>query len=406
MINVVFVVPFGFETSLRFLRATLALPGVRVGLVSQDPLERFGAEIKQRLAGHCQVADGLDARQLARASARLAEQIGPVGKLLGVLEQLQVPLAEARALLSLPGLSPDAAHGFRDKSVMKDRLRAAGLPCARHVLLTSMADAGRVEQETGFPVVIKPPSGAGAAGTYRLGDARQLREALAAFPPSASRPMMVEEFVQGEEHSFDAVFLEGQPLWHSISRYAPSPLTVLENDWIQWTVLLPREIDGPEYDPIRKVGYRAMAVLGLDTGLAHMEWFRRADGSVAISEVGARPPGAQFTTLLSHAHGTDLYAAWARLMVLEQFDPPPRRFAVGAAYLRGQGRGKVANVSGLEQAQQEMGSLVVDAQLPKAGQVSKTGYEGDGHVILRHEETEVVKRALERLVSLVRVELG
>ena len=58
------------------------------------------------------------------------------------------------------------------------------------------------------------------------------------------------------------------------------------------------------------------------TGLSHMEWFRRGDGSIAISEVGARPPGAQFTTLLSFAHDLDFYRAWAELMVHETFTPP------------------------------------------------------------------------------------
>ena len=36
----------------------------------------------------------------------------------------------------------------------------------------------------------------------------------------------------------------------------------------------------------------ALRALGLETGLTHMEWFRRADGSPIVSEVGARPPGA------------------------------------------------------------------------------------------------------------------
>jgi len=33
-------------------------------------------------------------------------------------------------------------------------------------------------------------------------------------------------------------------------------------------------------------------------------------------------------------------------------------------------------------------------------------YEGEGYVVLRHAETAVVARALARVVSLVRVELG
>ena len=47
--------------------------------------------------------------------------------------------------------------------------------------------------------------------------------------------------------------------------YLPTPLEVLENPWIQWCVLLPRDISGPEYDGIREIGTRAVQALGLET---------------------------------------------------------------------------------------------------------------------------------------------
>ena len=71
------------------------------------------------------------------------------------------------------------------------------------------------------------------------------------------------------------------------------------------------------------------------TGLTHMEWCRRRDGSIAISEVAARPPGAQFTTLMSYAHDKDMYQAWVELMVFDRFTVPERKYSAGAAYLRG-----------------------------------------------------------------------
>jgi hypothetical protein len=112
------------------------------------------------------------------------------------------------------------------------------------------------------------------------------------------------------------------------------------------------------------------------------------------------------TTIISRAHDFDFVGAWARLMVCDEFAAPPRRYAVGAAYLRGQGRGRVKAIHGLDQVQQEIGSLVVDARLPTPGQEPTGSYEGEGFVIVRHAETAVVQQALQRLISLVRVELG
>jgi hypothetical protein len=219
-------------------------------------------------------------------------------------------------------------------------------------------------------------------------------------------PVLLEEFVTGEEHSFDAVVVGGQPVFHSISRYYPSPLEVLREPWIQWCVLLPRAIDVPEYDPIRRDGFAALAALGLTTGFAHMEWFRMADGRVAISEVGARPPGAQFTTLMSFAHDVDMYRAWAGLAALDDFRTPLRKYAVGCAYLRAQGQGRVRQVLGLDAIARELGPLVVEAKLPQAGQPTAGTYEGEGFLIVRHPETRVVEDALKTIVTRIRVELA
>ena len=229
-----------------------------------------------------------------------------------------------------------------------------------------------------------------------------------AATPAPDRPVLLEEYVTGDEHSFETVSIDGRAVWHSLTHYYPSPLEVLRNPWIQWCLILPREVEEPQYDDIRRAAFRALEVLGMETGLSHMEWFRRPppDGTIAISEVAARPPGAQITTVVSRAHDFDFVAAWARLMVFDEFAAPPRRYAVGAAYLRGQGSGRVKAIHGLDQVQHEIGSLVVDVKLPTAGQTPTGSYEGEGFVILRHPDTAVVQRALRRLISLVRVELG
>ena len=89
---------------------------------------------------------------------------------------------------------------------------------------------------------------------------------------------MIEEFLTGQEGSYDSVMVDGQLVWDSISAYLPTPLEVLRNPWMQWVVLLPRDIDGPEYAEIKKIAPHALRALGLETGLSHMEWFRRPDG--------------------------------------------------------------------------------------------------------------------------------
>lgn len=406
MIHAIFVAPFFLETTLRFVAGAAGLNGVSLSLISQDPVERLPARLRASLAGHWHVDDAFDPEQLVAAARALAERLGPPARMIGALEQLQVPLAQARAALGIDGLSPQAAHNFRDKAQMKDVLTAAGVPCARHMLAETADEAAGFAEEVGFPLVAKPPAGAGGKRTFRINSGDELATMLQRYPPNRLDPTLLEEFVTGEEHSFDSVMISGRPLWYSISRYQPSPLQVLENPWIQWCVFLPRDVSGPEYAAIRDAGFSALKALGLQTGLSHMEWFRLRGGRIAISEVGARPPGAQITSLLSWAHDVDFYRAWPRLMIFDEFDPPPRRFAAGAAYFRGQGHGRIKAIHGLDEARQRYGHLVVEARLPRAGQAPSDSYEGDGFVILRHPDSDVVEDALQNIVRLVRVELA
>lgn len=406
MTAVLFTAPFFLPTTVRFIDAVAGLPDVQVGLVSQDPVDRLPAGSRSRLAWHARIANGLDEGQILDAAAAFSRRFGTIHRLLGTLEELQVPLARVRERMRIGGMKSEAALNFRDKARMKDVLRAAGIPCARHRLAASDAEAWSFADECGYPLVAKPPAGAGARNTFRIDSAENLRECLGWMTPSSTQPLLLEEFVGGEEHSFDSVCIGGKLVWHSVTRYLPGPLEVLRAPWIQWCVLLPREVDDARYDAIRMTAGSALGALGMGTGLSHMEWFRRKDGTPAVSEVGARPPGAQITSLISYAHDFDLYRAWAKLMVHETFEPPQRAYAAGIAFLRGQGRGVVRRIHGLDQAQSEMADLVVEVHLPSPGQSPASGYEGEGYVILRHRETSVVERALMRVVSLVRVELG
>ena len=233
----------------------------------------------------------------------------------------------------------NTAVNVRDKAQMKRVLQAAGVPCARYSLVSTPEEARSFAGEVGFPLVAKPPAGAGSQATHRLDDVRTLEGWLSVMPPRPDEPALLEEFLVGQEHTFDSVTVGDTTVWSSIADYHPPPLDVLRNPWIQWTVLLPRDQTGPEYDGIHTIGPAALRALGVTDALTHMEWFRRPDGSVAISEVAARPPGAQLTNMHGYVHDFDLYQAWAGLVVLGRFDVPqaPLRCGDGVPARHGPG---------------------------------------------------------------------
>lgn len=405
MVAVAFVAPYLLPATTRFVLAAARVPDVRLGLVTTEPAARLSPELREAVSAHHQVADALDPGQVADAVRALGAQLGPVERLLGALEQLQVPLAQVRDALGIPGMDEHTARNVRDKSRMKEALRAAGVPCARHRLVHRREDARSFLAEVGLPLVAKPPAGAGAQATYRLDTAADFEGWLSSASVDPSEVWLLEEFLTGREHSFDSVSIDGRTVWSSISDYHPAPLEVLRTPWVQWTVVLPRDIDGPEYAAIQEVGPAALRALGVGTAVTHMEWFARPDGSAAVSEVAARPPGAQISAMIGHSHDVDFHALWAELLIHDRFVPPRRVYASGTAYLRGQGRGRVRTVHGVEEVQRQVGHLVVDASLPRPGQPAASSYEGEGFVTVRHEDTAVVLEALERIVTGLRVEL-
>jgi hypothetical protein len=406
MVVAAFVAPYLLGATTRFVQAAASLPDTELALVTCEPEGNVPPALRRGLAAHWRIDDALDIGQVTAAVQGVSERIGPVQRLLAVLEQLQVPVAQARQRLGITGMDPGTARNFRDKAQMKSVLRAAGVPCARHRLADSAAAAAGFAKEVGFPLVVKPPAGSGAKSTFRLDDADDLGVWLDAAPPSPDRLALLEEFLSGDEGSYDSVMVDGQIVWDSVSSYLPTPLEVLRNPWIQWMVLLPRAIDGPAYAGIRAIAPTALTALGLRSGLTHLEWFRRPDGTVAVSEVAVRPPGAQITSMLCYAHDFDLYGAWAQLMVHGTFTPPERGWSAGTVFLRGQGTGRVRAVHGLGGLPEEVSSLVVESRLPEPGQLSSGSYEGDGYVIVRHRDTAVVTDAMRRLVTGVQVELG
>ena len=155
--------------------------------------------------------------------------------------------------------------------------------------MRSAGQATAFADEVGFPLVAKPPDGAGAQSTFRLDDGDMLRGWLAAVPLGEDSPALLEEFLTGEEHTFDSVTVGGSTVWSSIADYRPPPLEVLRNPWIQWTVVLPRDITGPRYEGIHRWGPAALE--GARASPTRSRTWSGSPGPTARSPSRRWPPG-------------------------------------------------------------------------------------------------------------------
>ncbi len=414
MPHIVFIATHFLGNTNRYVKAFTELEGITFSVISCDPSSSIPPSMRPRIAAHYRVADCMDSAQLIEALRAIAGSIGRVDRLAGFLEELQVPMAEARDALGIEGLTTETARRFRDKDRMKEVLRAANVPVAGSALATTRAELEAFVGRVGYPVIVKPRAGLGTRATYRVTNA----EELAAIPaPTAGAPLQIEEFVRAREHTCETVTVRGKPVWRSGTRYFPSPLEVLETPWIQYAVLLPREDDDVTWGDFHVTNGAALAALFGDqahtaagTALTHMEWFLREDGTHLVNEVGVRPPGVHIMPMMGLTHETDMFADWARLVAFDEFTPKPRTCAAGACFFRGppgQGTAKrVVEVKGLETAIELCGDALIHMKTPKIGDARATGYEGEGYAIVKHATTDGVKHALRTLIENVQIRYG
>ena len=128
MPHVVFVAPHFLENTNRYVAAFAALDDVTLSVVSEDPEEAIPAPLRQRVSGHYRVRQSLDGGELTTAVRAIGRGVGGVDRLTGALEQLQVPMAEARDALGIEGLGVEVAKAFRDKDRMKSSCAPTACP--------------------------------------------------------------------------------------------------------------------------------------------------------------------------------------------------------------------------------------------------------------------------------------
>jgi biotin carboxylase len=145
-------------------------------------------------------------------------------------EVMVMTAARLREAFGIPGMSVDTVRGFRDKQLMKERAIAAGLRVPRSARVRSSAEAHAAAAAIGYPLVVKPISGAGSADTFEVGSDRELEQTLART--QHVRELSIEEFIDGEEFTFDCVCIDGKPAFMNVAQYLPKPLIARTNEWI------------------------------------------------------------------------------------------------------------------------------------------------------------------------------
>jgi formate-dependent phosphoribosylglycinamide formyltransferase (GAR transformylase) len=322
-----------------------------------------------------------------------------VDRLEATIEAHTLPAAQVREACTIPGTSVRTAWLCRDKPSMKEALRAAGVPTAASAGASTAAEVVAFAEQVGYPVILKPRSGAGALDTMRADDPASLQHALGLFGGQGVASIAVEEFVEGHEGFYDTITINGQVAVDFVSHYYPNVLEAMRTRWISPQFVATNRIDtAPEYAELRDMGRRVIAALGIGTSATHMEWFFGPKG-LKFSEIGCRPPGVGAWDLYSAGNEIDLYREWANAIVAGGTNATPsRRYASGIVALRPERDGVISGYSGVDELQQQYGEWVIDACLPPPGtptQAVEAGYMANAYVRMRHPDYDALRGMLD-----------
>lgn len=386
--NVLILSP-GYPADMPEFTCGLAESGARVYGVGDQPTSALPEIVKRSLAEYVEVRSLWDAAGVSRELERKLH-----GHDIDRIECLWEPgimlAAELRQHLGVEGPSVEQAHRFRDKEAMKRALDEAGIRTPRHVAVESVAACWEAANEIGFPLILKPIAGAGSADTYRIDTIDQLRAVL---PRLRHVPAIsVEEFVDGEEYTFDTITIDGQIAYYNIAWYRPRPLIARSNEWISPQVIALRDVDDPALAGGIKMGFDVIEALDFQTGFTHMEWYRKSDGEVVFGEIGARPPGAHQVDQMKYACDFDVFRAWGSAVTRGTIEESiERRYNVATVYKRAKGVGRITHIEGAGALQRRFGEHVVWNTLLPPGTPRRDWRKtlvSDGFVMLRHPDLD------------------
>jgi len=384
--NVLLLSP-GYPTDMPEFTRGLAEVGASVFGVGDSPVNGLPSTVRKYLDEYIPV------RSLWDEDAVIASLRNRLrGRNLDRIECLWEPgimlAARLRETFGVAGLDTGQAKRFRDKELMKQALDEAGIRTPRHVAATTVVAIWEAAEIIGYPIILKPIDGAGSADTYRVRDADELKSVMPRLRhvPTVS----VEEFVDGEEFTFDTITVNGKIAYYNIAWYRPRPLVARNNEWISPQVIALRNVDQPDLRGGVKMGFEVIKALEFDTGFTHMEWYRKADGEVVFGEIGARPPGAHQVDQMKYVSDFDVFREWANAVTKGRIsDGIKSKYNVANIYKRARGVGRITAIVGADKLQQEFGHHVVWNTLLPVGTRRRDWRKtlvSDGFIMLRHPD--------------------
>jgi len=402
--NIIFIEPSFPYNQREFVRG-LHAAGANVIGIGERPQEYLSDDVKGWLSHYVQVKSVVHEPSLFKA-VKHVQSLAYVDRMEATVEAHIMAAAKVREATGIPGTSVQTAYLCRDKPAMKEALREAGIPCALSTRANDPKEAREFAKQVGYPLIIKPPAGAGASGTWKVRDDRELERVIGESGLGDGAEVAIEEFIEGHEGYLDTLTINGKVAHEFITHYYPNVLVAMRERWISPQMITTNRIDAPGYAEVRKMARDVIEILDIGTSATHMEWFAGPKG-LKFSEIGCRPPGVGQWDVYNTANDFDLYYEWASALVHGRpQQAPSRRYSAGMIALRPSCDGRISGYSGLDAIQKHYGDCIVASHLPPVGTATQPvegGYMANAWMRVRHPDYDALRHIMNTIGETVKV---
>ena len=315
--NYVFISPHFPHTYWQFCDR-LHRNGINVLGIGDAPYESLEEPLKAALTEYYRVNSLEDYDQVYRATAFFAFKYGKIDWIESMNKYWLEQDARLRTDFNVTtGIQSDRISFIKEKSLMKKLYLEAGIPTARQHVVTDREGGRAFLKEVGYPVIVKPDVGVGATHTWKLENDADLEAFYDNLPVA---PYVMEEFIQGEICSYDAILdSKCEPLFESMTVWPPV-MDIVNKDLDLMYYTCP---DVPEQ--LRELGRKTVKAFGVERRFVHLEFFRLTKarkglgkiGDFAALEVNMRPAGGYTPDMMDFAHSTDVYQIYADMVVFD-----------------------------------------------------------------------------------------
>jgi len=309
--NFLFLSPY-FPNNFYNFCVELNKAGVNVLGIGDTPYEELRRELKESLTEYYRVDNMDDYSQLIKAGGYFTHKYGKIDRIESHNEHWLETDAKLRTDFNVKGLKIDEIESMKYKSKMKDVFNQAGLNTARGKVIDNLAEAEKFTAEVGYPVVVKPDNGVGAADTYKI---ENHDEMVDFFNKKLDLDYIMEEYVQGRIHTFDGLTDQEGNIVFSSSMVYKGGIMETVNEGLDMYYYIPREL--PE--DIVEAGMKTAQAFELKERFFHFEYFKMDDGKIVALEVNVRPPGGLTLDMFNYANDINIYKAYAELIAHGRF---------------------------------------------------------------------------------------